>query len=150
MRLRNTAGRDARHTHNNQTLVRASLDAFAIIRTVPPEMSATPESRLLPGFLRRGLGFGCAALVLALTIFAASPSAHGLLHDHGHCHAVSDEGCAVVMFASGISLPVAPLAITPPANVVQGISPVTAAEVFLVSPRYLRQPERGPPSSWVS
>ena len=131
-------------------MARASLDAFAIIKTVPPEMSATLETRLLPGFLRRGLALGCAALVLALTILAASPSAHGLLHDDDHQHAVSDEGCAVVMFASGVSLPVAPLAITPPTDVVQGISPVTAAEVFLASPRYLRQPERGPPSSWAS
>lgn len=113
-------------------------------------MSATLESRLFPGFLRRGLAFGCAALVLALTIFAASPSAHGLLHDDDHQHAVDDEGCAVVMFASGVSLPVAPLAIIPPTEVVQGISPVTAADPFLVSPRYLRHPERGPPSSWVS
>ena len=113
-------------------------------------MSATLESRLLPGFLRRALALGCAALVLALTIFAASPSAHDFLHDHDHCHAVDDEGCAVVMFASGVSLPVAPFALTPPTDLVQGISPVTAADVFLVSPRYLRQPERGPPSSWVS
>jgi hypothetical protein len=113
-------------------------------------MPVTLESRLLPGFLRQTLAIGCAVLVLALTIFAASPTAHGLLHDEDHQHSVGDTGCAVVMFASGVSLPVAPLAITPPTDVVQGISPVTAADVFLVSPRYLRQPERGPPSTWVS
>lgn len=103
--------------------------------------------------LRRLLALGCAGLVLALTIFAASPIAHGALHDHEHDGAdvaSSDHTCAVVLFASGVGLPVGPLAITPPTEVPQGISPVTAAEVFLVSPRYLRQPERGPPLSWVS
>jgi hypothetical protein len=135
-------------------LARGPLDETVILTTVTRHMPATLESRLLPGLLRRVLALGCAALVLALTVFAASPSAHASLHDdhphHNHHHADSDEGCAIVMFASGVSLPVAPFAITPPTRVVQGISPVTAAEVFLVSPRYLRQPERGPPSSWVS
>lgn len=113
-------------------------------------MSATLELRLPFGLLRRMLAAGCAGLVLALTIFAASPSAHELLHDDDHEHAVAEDTCAVVMFASGVSLPVAPLSITPPTNVVQGVSPVTAADVFLVSPRYLRQPERGPPTNRVS
>lgn len=112
--------------------------------------------------LQRWLACGCAALVLALTIFAASPTAHAWLHDerpahahtncpdHGQPAAEVDHTCAVVLFASGVSLPVEPLAITPPVDLPVGISPVTAAEVFLVSPRYLRQPERGPPLSWVS
>ena len=113
-------------------------------------MPASLNSLSSSGLRGRLLAAGCAALVFALTIFAASPTAHGLLHDDDHQHADSDEACAVVMFASGVSLPVAPLAITPPTSVVQGISPVTAAEVFLVSPRYLRHPERGPPLSWVS
>lgn len=133
------------------TLLRDPLDASGIIGTVPRCcMSARLPSHSSFGFLHRWLAAGGAALVLALTIFAASPSAHGLLHDADHSVAIGDDGCAVVMFASGVSLPVAPLFITPPASVPQGISPVTAAEVFLVAPRYLRQPERGPPSSWVS
>ena len=89
-------------------------------------------------------------LVLALTIFAVSPTAHWLLHEEEHEHAVSDDACAVVLFASGVSLPVGPIAVVPPTTVACAISPVTAAEVFLVSPRFLRQPERGPPASWVS
>jgi hypothetical protein len=113
-------------------------------------MSAVHQPILLPGFLRRMLAVACAGLVLALTIFAASPVAHELLHDDEHHSATTEDACAVVMFASGVSLPVAPLSIIPPTTVTQGISPVTAAEVFLVSPRYLRQPERGPPSSRVS
>ena len=105
--------------------------------------------------LRRLLALGCAGLVLALSIFAASPVAHDWLHDDGHRHcdepsSSAEHTCAVVMFASGVSLAVGPFALTPPTDVPQGVSPVTAADVFLVSPRYLRQPERGPPLSRVS
>jgi len=110
--------------------------------------------------LRRIFAAVCAALVLALTIFAASPVAHDWLHAVGKKHACNEHpapppppasanaehDCAVVLFASGVELPVGPVALTPPRVVVQGISPVTAAEFYLVSPRYLRQPERGPPS----
>ncbi|MBL9209332.1 MAG: hypothetical protein JNL92_02640 [Opitutaceae bacterium] len=118
-------------------------------------MSASEKPTCLADRLRRLLALGCAAMVFALTIFAASPEAHGYLHAHQDCpshdHATSepDHSCAVVLFASGVSLPVGPLFVTPPTTVPAGISPVTAAEVFLVSPRYLRQPERGPPLSWV-
>lgn len=115
-----------------------------------------PEKPLrLADHLRRLLALGCAAMVFALTIFAASPEAHRVLHaddgcpGHSHGPAESDHSCAVVLFASGVALPVGPLYVTPPTTVAAGISPVTAAEVFLISPRYLRQPERGPPSSWV-
>ena len=109
------------------------------------------KSRFLTDALRRLVAAGCAGLVLALTVFAASPVAHELLHEDEHAEDVAvDDRCAVVMFASGVSLDVAPLAVTPPTTAVQGISPVTAAEVFLATPRYLRQPERGPPQSWVS
>lgn len=113
-------------------------------------MPAAPSLASFPGLFRRILAGACAALVLALTIFAASPKAHDLLHDSDHEHTLDGDGCAVVLFASGVSLEVGPIAVTPPTTVAQGVSPVTAADVFLVSPRFLRQPERGPPLSWVS
>lgn len=115
--------------------------------------------------LRRILAAFCAALVLALTLFAASPGAHDWLHAAEKQHtcsqhadsapvakstpapAAADHECAVVLYASGVDLPVGPIALLPPRLAPQGVSPVTAAEVFLVSPRYLRQPERGPPVS---
>jgi hypothetical protein len=112
-------------------------------------MPATHSAESLPEVFRRILAGGCAALVLALTIFAASPVAHDLLHDGDHKHTLNGDGCAVVLFATGVSLAVGPIAVTPPTAVAQGVSPVTAADVFLVSPRFLRQPERGPPVSWV-
>jgi hypothetical protein len=119
-------------------------------------MSAWLRTEIADTF-RRAFAAGGAALVLALTIFAASPVAHAWLHAgtgecsaHSHHHEPApvdpDEGCVVVLFANGVDLPVGPAALTPPAIVTQGISPVTAAEFDLVSPRYLRQPERGPPS----
>lgn len=101
-----------------------------------------------PDRLRRALALGCATLVLALTIFAASPIAHQWLHSDDV--AQGDHDCAVVLFASGVSLPVGPIHIAPPQEAIGAVSPATAAEIFLVSPRYLRQPERGPPASWMS
>lgn len=103
---------------------------------------AHPSRHLDP--LRRALAAGGVALVLALTIFAASPVAHDWLHVDDGTHA-GEDGCAVVLFASGVSVPVGPIEVPLPGGGPQAVSPATAAEVFLVSPRYLRQPERGPP-----
>jgi hypothetical protein len=85
--------------------------------------------------------------VLALTIFAASPVAHGFLHgnDAAHGQTVTGDACAVVMFASGVALTIGPIAVAPSTTVSQRVSPITSADIFLLSPRYLRQPERGPP-----
>lgn len=118
-------------------------------------MSAFTRSAFAERF-RRVIAAGSALLVLALTIFAASPTAHGWLHagdancaghPHGHAPArqADDDGCAIVLFAGGVALPLGPASILPPTVAPQGVSPVTAAELHLVSPRYLRQPERGPP-----
>lgn len=127
---------------------------------------------LLPDWLRRLGAASGAALVLALAVFSASPVAHAWLHAFAapatdtRCHhhtaaeapsarpdatlppaSLDDHTCAVVLFASGVDLPVAPFALTPPVLVPAGVSPVAAAELHLLSPRYLRQPERGPPAS---
>lgn len=95
--------------------------------------------------LRCIVAAGGAALVLALSVFAASPVAHNWLHADSD-HATREHGCAVVLFADGVSLPLDPLAVPLPIEATRELSPSTAAEVFLISPRYLRQPERGPPS----
>lgn len=97
--------------------------------------------------LRRLFAASSAALVLALTIFAASPQAHHWLHVDDTLRA--DDDCAVVLFANGVSLPVGPLHVLPPREIATAAAHMAAADVFLVSPRYLRQPERGPPASWV-
>jgi hypothetical protein len=87
-------------------------------------------------------------LVLALTVFAASPVAHGCLHaDDGH-HP-EDDGCAVMLFAAGVAAPLDPIVIPVPVAANREAPPVGATEIFLVTPRYLRQPERGPPVTVV-
>lgn len=112
-----------------------------------------PNPSALTELLRRLLASGVAALVLALTVFAASPTAHAWIHgDHEHAHApVGDQpgehGCAIVLFAGGVALPLDAISVAEPLVFSQAISPTTAAEVDLVSPRYLRRPERGPPSA---
>ena len=103
-----------------------------------------PRSSSFAEMLRRLAAAGAATLVLALTIFAASPAAHDWLHDSGISD--HDTGCAVELFAGGVSVPLDLPAVQPPPATTGAITPATAAEVFLVTPRYLRQPERGPPS----
>lgn len=112
------------------------------------------RSSTLPDLLRRLGTAGLAALVLALTVFVASPTAHEWLHadDHANCHEsestqADEDACAVVLFAGGVSLPLDPVAVLEPVALALTISPATAAEIHLVSPRYLRRPERGPPVS---
>jgi hypothetical protein len=107
---------------------------------------------LMAGRLRRLLAAGCTGLVLGLTIFAASPAAHGALHadGDGHHHTASNDACAVVLFASGVDLPMTAPYVTPPASTTAAASVLAATIVFLVPPRYLRQPERGPPVNRVS
>lgn len=109
--------------------------------------------------LPRRLGAAAAAtLVLVLTLLAASPSAHAWLHAEpegcpGHAQAPApaghedDQGCAVVLMASGVELPLEPLSPLPPRLIAGGDLRVTAAAPDLRHPRYLRQPERGPPGS---
>lgn len=94
--------------------------------------------------LRRVGAAGGAALVLALTIFAASPVAHDWLH--ANATGEYESGCAVVLFAGGVSLPLDAPVVLPPATIGSDVHFASARSVVLVTPRYLRQPERGPPS----
>lgn len=114
----------------------------------------------LAALLRRLVAAGGVALVLALSIFAASPQAHAWLHDashaghahhhHHHDETEADDACAVVLFAAGVSQPAGPLALTPPVALALAAPRLAATEVLLVSPRYRLQPERGPPVNRVS
>ena len=100
------------------------------------------QSRLLVNF-RRTFAAGAAALIFALGLFAVSPSLHHQLHDG--VDTAADDGCAVMLFASGVSVPVAVVAPLPPVTDWCGNLRVAAAEIILDSPRYLLRPERGPP-----
>lgn len=103
------------------------------------------QRKFLVDTSRRLVAAGSIALVLLLTALTASPELHRLFH--GHDEVGTDDGCAVVQFAHGVS--VAPdtalVAATPAVWQVLGRSEI--AEILLTSPRYLHQPERGPPAS---
>lgn len=109
-------------------------------------------------WLRRIMAGSCAALVLALSIFAASPQAHAWLHSadhHGHNHHHDEaqgreDACAVVLFAGGVALSAGPIAPLPPVARAAVELRLAATEIFLVSPRYRLQPERGPPVNRIS
>lgn len=100
--------------------------------------------RCTADFLRRLLAGGLAVTVFALTLLAASPSAHERLHDSNTPRA--DDRCAVVLFADGLEAPLGAIAVPLPDIVWQVTPALTAEEIFLSSPRFLRQPERGPPA----
>lgn len=94
-------------------------------------------------FLRRTLAMGCAVLILTLGLFAASP----LLHERLHVGTpvVADDGCAVALFATGVSVPAPVLAPLPTVGEWREPPPAVSPEILLDAPRYLWRPERGPP-----
>ena len=94
---------------------------------------------------RRLLAAGGIALVLLLSVLAVNPELHRFIH--GDHDAGDEDGCAVVLFAHGVSTPFdsALLAATPAEWI--ALSRPETVEIFLASPRYLHQPERGPPVS---
>jgi len=98
---------------------------------------------LLPDLLRRTVAAGSALLVLVLTVFAVTPDLHHLVHDSGSPEGA--EECAVDLFANGVSLPTAVTTALPATAAWLSAVPAIAEEIHLPSPRYLRQPERGPP-----
>lgn len=119
-------------------------------------MHRTPEYRLPPlSTPRRVLAVALAWMVLGLTLASASPEAHALVHrsdqaadcDHSHSTPVQtpDHGCAVVLFASGVELAEA-IFLPLPAVTLAPVASAAYAKLFLPAPRYLRQPERGPPA----
>lgn len=93
---------------------------------------------------RRALAAGCIFLVLALGVFAQNSLLHRQLHD-ATATAAADDGCVIDLFAHGVSLAVVLDAAPPAITEWQADRPAIAPEIFVDSPRYLLQPERGPP-----
>jgi hypothetical protein len=93
--------------------------------------------------VRRALAASLAVLVFVLGVFAASPVLHGRLHQHAEQS--TEDGCAIVLFAGGVSMPLATNVLPPTIMEWQESREVELAEIFLDSPRYLLRPERGPP-----
>ncbi len=103
------------------------------------------RTRLLAETPRRLLAAGSIALVLLLSVLAANPGLHRLIHhdaDAGH-----EDGCAVVLFAHGVSVPFDSALLSAMPAIWRAVNRPQTVEIFLTSPRYLHQPERGPPVS---
>lgn len=113
--------------------------------TVVSVMSVLRRHWLLAEGPRRLLAASSIALVLLLSVLASNPELHRFIHggvDDGH-----EDGCAVTLFAHGVSSPLdTAIVATTPAEWLALRRP-EMAEIFLASPRYLHQPERGPPVS---
>ena len=94
---------------------------------------------------RRLLAAGGIALVLLLAVLAANPELHRLIHSGADTG--QEDNCAVVLFAHGVSAPfdTAMVAATP--AIWLALVHSETVEIFLTSPRYQHQPERGPPVS---
>ena len=92
---------------------------------------------------RRLLAAGCIVLVFCLGLLAASPVLHDRLH---HAQApTADDGCAVVLFANGVSVPLVQIELPPAPAEWRKHDYLGATELLLDSPRYLLQPVCGPP-----
>jgi hypothetical protein len=97
------------------------------------------------GPVRRLLAAGAAGLVFLLGLAAASPDLHARMHGHVTDH--DDAGCVIALFGHGVSLATgtADLVVVP---IEWQAPPIpVASELLLTAPRYLRQPERGPPGT---
>jgi hypothetical protein len=88
---------------------------------------------------------GCAAVVLALACSSVTPAIHGLFHPTGDPPTVDADDCAVVLFATTAMCPVSFGVSAPDDAAFQASVGPDRSELLLVSARYLRQPERGPP-----
>ena len=96
-------------------------------------------------------------LILALTTFAASPELHGWLHGHeagaadvahhdGHGQVpFDDDGCVVTLFAQGLVLALALLALAFTGQTLRLLDFAFGDRVIPESPRYLRLPAQAPP-----
>lgn len=108
-------------------------------------MSVLSRTLLSVAAVRRNLAVFGSALILFLSVLTANPQLHQLIH--GHDGSGGDDGCAVVMFAGGVSIATdtAVVAALPAAwQVVGGSAPT---EILLASPRCLHPPGQAPPAS---
>ncbi|HVU24919.1 MAG TPA: hypothetical protein VHE13_12410 [Opitutus sp.] len=97
------------------------------------------------GWLRRLVAGASVALLLLLAVAAASPAIHQWLH--GDSAPEAGDSCAVVLFATGVTVAAAAIAVVLAGAAWRVERVREAAEIFVAAPRYLRLPERGPPLS---
>jgi hypothetical protein len=95
-------------------------------------------------------------LVLALTVFSASPELHGWLHGHerGATDVThhdqgqvppDDDGCVVTLFAQGLVLTLALVAFAFTGQTLRLLNFARGDRILPEAPRYLRLPTQAPP-----
>ena len=92
----------------------------------------------------RLLAAGCAALILLLTILAASPELHQRFHHETQPD--RDDGCAVVLFSLGITGAAAAAILVVVAQCLAEKVVTAPAGVDLTAPRFQHPPGCGPPA----
>lgn len=119
------------------------------------------RKKIGPSSLARMVASLAIALVLVLTLLAASPELHERLHgsvpglagtaQHGHGHpgegqpADDEDGCVVTLFAQGLVLPLALLVLVVAGRALRLPESDPGDRVAPAAPRYLRLPAQAPP-----
>lgn len=110
------------------------------------EMSISGRTTSWAVFFRRVVAAGCAALVLSLAILAACPDLHHFLHGEKDACGDGDDGCAVVLFAHGLTETAAAILVVVALRLLA--ERVSIPVGFLVlAPRFQLPPGCGPPRS---
>lgn len=104
-----------------------------------PGSPAAPWLRLLAA--------AAAALVLALTLAAVSPTAHDLFHAGDHGQAENEHACPVLLLAGSVDTPAAPAAWIAPSLITTATVAVPSSSLHLPPVPHRLQPERGPPAA---
>ena len=110
-----------------------------------------------PSLLARITASLAIALVLCLTVLAASPDLHERLHGHGTgaasaehheglpAKADTDDGCVVTLFAHGVALALALFALVFAGRILRLSDFADFDRAIPESPRYLLLPTQAPP-----
>jgi len=94
--------------------------------------------------LHRLLAAGCAALILLLTVLAASPDLHQRFHHESQPD--RDDACAVVLFSLGLTSAAAATTLVVVARCLAEKVAATPAGLDLAAPRFQLPPGCGPPA----
>jgi hypothetical protein len=156
---RNAAGNAARGRANRPHLEFLRLTG---VRNWKPFGPMARPGHSCASLLSRATAVFAIGLVLALLVFASSPQLHGWLHGHemgalGAAHNSGnpashpsdadddDSGCVVTLFAQGLVLALASVALffTGPAPSVANVGPFK--RILPEAPRYLLLPTQAPP-----
>jgi hypothetical protein len=117
------------------------------------------RNRIRPSPLTRAVAALATALVLALTVFAASPALHQWLHGHepGHPRAApdaparpsppddDDDGCVVTLFAQGLVLSLCVFALLFSGRIPRQLDRDVPERVIPAEPHFRLLPTQAPP-----